>query len=224
MKLERFAAGFTQLEGTIPADIWNLPMLQHFEISGSSNISGFISPVSAGGCPNLRRFQVSSSPLLQGNVPDLSQCSSLTTLYLSGDEGLGGPLPLLPSSIKYAHFDSTDLSGPIPDSYASLPHLEVLFLGNSPNIGLCIPSNLCDKFETSKLSTVMTGSEDGNGVFQKYYMRKSRCGSTPSDSCIGILVNECKNHELPNLFINNCEYDESTGALIGTCSANCPQA
>ena len=114
------------MTGGIPKEIGNLKKLMRLNIS-QSGIGGEI-PAELGQCESLIQFMAFKTNL-SGNLPDIWDMPVLQTVMLHTNPGLTGPLPASLGKMKSLESGTApsiqiydcNITGTIPDSFASLP-------------------------------------------------------------------------------------------------------
>ncbi|XP_035545145.1 receptor-like protein EIX2 [Juglans regia] len=166
-------SGNGQIEGLLPAGLGNLTNLHTLSLR-RNNVTGVI-PKSFANLCNLRTFDLELNNI-GGEVTELvhglSQCSNsnLESLYLSGNELLGGNMPYSLGELK--NLKSIELKhcsfwGSIPDSIGNLSSLEILDLQYNQMNG-SIPESIG---KLSKILSLDLGNNSWNGVLNEAHFQ-----------------------------------------------------
>lgn len=131
----------TNLQGSLPAEIGDLPYLNYFAAWLSPGLTGSL-PTTIGNLTRLRYLHINAQ--LSGPIPtEIGNLSQLTTLNLSNN-ALDGALPATLgnlASLQHLYLDGNNFSGEIPATLGNLSALYDLSLSNNQLTG-SIPSQL----------------------------------------------------------------------------------
>eukprot|EP00250_Pteridium_aquilinum_P022161 c25313_g1_i2 orf=457-2898(+) len=172
------------LEGSIPPETWQLPLLQVLvvqdthvassidSLSGhpTSKLSGHPTsipfklhgsmPSSLRCCQTITELGFDGVDLTGEIPPSLGQCTALQFLDLSHGS-LQGVIPHTLSNLSnllHLHLQSNNLKGRIPESLYGCSSLESLRLGDNPNLGGVIPRELGELKNLQVLSLFTTST------------------------------------------------------------------
>lgn len=136
----------TDLGGSIPAAIGQLKALNSINIS-KTGIGGAI-PAELTGCTALANFMAYETKL-SGQIPDFwDQFKNIGVVQLYNNPGLEGPLPAscgraTTTAKTYSlRFDGCNLTGNIPESYATLPSVCKQFYVKNNKLSGVIPEGV----------------------------------------------------------------------------------
>ena len=164
----------TDLGGSIPAAIGQLKALNSINIS-KTGIGGAI-PAELTGCTALANFMAYETKL-SGQIPDFwDQFKNIGVVQLYNNPGLEGPLPAscgraTTTAKSYSlRFDGCNLTGNIPESYATLPSVCKQFYVKNNKLSGVIPEGVQAhaNWEAWKPAENILPQQDGYGLLLAY--------------------------------------------------------
>lgn len=195
------------LDGTVPANFFDLATLATVSMINSTSLQGSLPELSAASCLKLTTLTISGSPLLTGSIPNsLFTCPRLFKVILDNN-GFTGSLPAMLGNKTYNKYlyylsisgnptsgsipsitmqramlstlmlNDAGLTGTIPLSLVNSSRLSSLQLAGN-NFDLCANANTTSQESLSTLLAAMTGT----------------CDITPT----------CVSYDCPDVWPSNC--------------------
>lgn len=205
------------LDGSIPSQLSNISTLRILQLDNNVFTNGMI-PQEFAIMMNLTKLSMRNCSL-QGLIPDLSGLANLEYLDLSYNQLAGNIQFQLPQNITTIDLSFNLLNGSIPDSFGSLPNLQLLALRNNSLSGPIPPSlgtaadftssttEIIVDLQSNSLSSVPKNLTDAVrsrvNLFVWLYGNQGICNNS-ADSLIGRL---CKPHK--NLFLSESKVEDN---------------
>jgi hypothetical protein len=118
------------LEGTIPASVYDLEALSVFAITNNTHMNGTLDS-RVGRLKALTRIEAGNTGMMGSIPPELYQLTRLTDIVF-GNSRMTGPLPedihLLNATLTILHLQQNTFTGPLPQALDVLTALEQLWL------------------------------------------------------------------------------------------------